>query len=64
MKKIRIYNNDEINILLKNNNVEKVMNKSKIVYKKVPNGTFFVSFCTLMSYYILRNKLYCVSEED
>ena len=31
MKKIRIYNNDEINILLKNNNVEKVMNKSKIV---------------------------------
>ena len=33
MKKIRIYNNDEINILLKNNNVEKVMNKSKIVYK-------------------------------
>lgn len=33
MNKIRIYNDEEIKILLGNNNVEKIKNKSQIVYK-------------------------------
>lgn len=33
MNKIRIYNDEEIKILLCNNNVEKIKNKSQIVYK-------------------------------
>lgn len=33
MKKIRVYNNNEINILLNNINVERIKNKSQIVYK-------------------------------
>ena len=33
MNRIRIYNDDEIKILLSNSNVEKIKNKSRIVYK-------------------------------
>ncbi len=33
MNKIRVYNDDEIKILLGNSNVEKIRNKSQIVYK-------------------------------
>lgn len=33
MNKIRVYNDDEIKILLNNSNVEKIINKSQIVYK-------------------------------
>lgn len=33
MNKIRVYNDDEIKILLSNTNVERIKNKSQIVYK-------------------------------
>lgn len=33
MKKIRVYNDEEINKLLNNSNVERIINKSQIVYK-------------------------------
>ena len=33
MKKIRVYNDDEIKILLNNPNIEKINNKCHIVYK-------------------------------
>lgn len=33
MNKIRVYNDDEIKILLGNSNVERIKNKSQIVYK-------------------------------
>lgn len=33
MKKIRVYNDEEINKLLNNSNVEKIINKCQIVYK-------------------------------
>ena len=33
MKKIRIYNDTEINTLLNNKNIEKIFNKCQIVYK-------------------------------
>ena len=33
MRKIRIYNDEEINVLLNNSNVERIKNKSQIVYK-------------------------------
>ena len=33
MNKIRVYNDEEIKILLSNSNVERIRNKSQIVYK-------------------------------
>ncbi len=33
MNKVRVYNDNEIKILLSNSNVEKIRNKSQIVYK-------------------------------
>lgn len=33
MRKIRVYNDEEINLLLNNSNVERIKNKSQIVYK-------------------------------